>query len=94
MCTHLNTPDFWSAGRRRRTTARVCCARGRPASTSSLQITEGRHPAAAARLVGSGGDDVDLFAQLLIGYEAAPDVSGDGTITEEYSNPDMTETVH
>lgn len=65
-----------------------------PAGTDILaQVTESRHAAVAERLAGWGDADVAGFAELLIRYNASPETSGDGSITQEYSNPDIAETV-
>jgi DNA-binding MarR family transcriptional regulator len=66
-----------------------------PAGTDILrQVTESRHAAVAERLSGWSEADVARFAELLVRYNSGPETSGGDAITREYSDPDMTETVH
>ncbi|WP_370348009.1 MarR family winged helix-turn-helix transcriptional regulator [Catenulispora sp. EB89] len=66
-----------------------------PAGADILaQVTESRYAAVAERLEGWGDEDITRFAELLTRYNVAPETSGDDAITQEYSDPDMTETVH
>lgn len=58
------------------------------------QVTESRYAAVAERLEGWDDDEIARFAGLLIRYNAAPETSGDDAITEQYSDPDIAETVH